>query len=58
MGLDEEIDEWGRTREIEAPLLFALIRKCQREDIDEEIEEVEAGTAIPLPIFEVVTPAV
>jgi hypothetical protein len=56
MGLDEEIDEWGRTREIEAPLLFALIRECRREDSEEEIDETEA--AIPLPIFEVVTPAV
>ena len=57
MGL-EEIDEWGRTREIEAPLLFALIRQCRREDSEEEIEESEAGNGIPLPIFEVVTPPV
>ena len=56
--MGEEIDEWGSTREIEAPLLFALIRKCRREDSEEEIDEGEAGNAIPLPIFEVVTPAV
>jgi len=57
MGLDEEIEEWGRTREIEAAVLVALIRKCA--DDDEEEAEAEREDAIPAPVFdELVTPAV
>jgi hypothetical protein len=51
MTADEEFDDWGRTKEIEAEELLVLLRRSSSE-IEEPVIQADAEDSVPIPIWD------